>query len=152
MAELALTDMSSRLGTREVRELLLQLEYPDEIRESKTDQIIAEYREHPERPILGGAAQGKLVGLIGLALQPGASAIIRHIVVRRDHRRSGIGKALIDAVCSKYFLGEISAETDRDAVDFYRRCGFHIESLGEKYPGTERFWCTLRACEGIQEA
>lgn len=33
------------------------------------------------------------------------------------------------------------AETDADAVGFYRHSGFEVMSLGEKYPGTERFSC-----------
>ena len=45
---------------------------------------------------------------------------------------------------STFELNELNAETHRDAVDFYKRLGFDIESLGEKYPGVERFWCTLR--------
>ena len=35
----------------------------------------------------------------------------------------------------------IVAETDHEAVDFYRRYVFFITSLGEKYPGVERFLC-----------
>ena len=46
-------------------------------------------------------------------------------------------------VCKAYGLEEITAETDRDAVEFYRRVGFEVESLGEQYPGTERFLCRL---------
>ena len=34
-----------------------------------------------------------------------------------------------------------TAETDKDAVDFYRKLGFSVTSLGEKYPGVERFHC-----------
>lgn len=29
------------------------------------------------------------------------------------------------------------------AVDFYRGCGFRVRSLGERYPGAERFACDL---------
>lgn len=35
----------------------------------------------------------------------------------------------------------IKAETDKDAVGFYKKNGFSITSLGEKYPGVERFEC-----------
>ncbi|EOR21192.1 N-acetyltransferase GCN5 [Niallia nealsonii AAU1] len=35
----------------------------------------------------------------------------------------------------------ISAETDNDAVGFYRKNGFKITSLGEKYPIVEWFLC-----------
>ena len=44
---------------------------------------------------------------------------------------------------SNYNLQEIIAETDKDAVAFYRKVGFKIQSIGEKYPGTERFLCKL---------
>lgn len=143
MDEVVLKDVSARLDTDEVRELLVQADYPPEIRQKKTDQIISEFRENPQQPFLGVEWQGEIVGLIGLALGADSSAVIRQIVVHRDRRRSGIGRGMIAAVSQRYRLRRIYAETDRDAVDFYRRCGFDIRSLGEKYPGTERFWCTL---------
>ena len=58
-------------------------------------------------------------------------------------RGTGIGSSLISFAWNEHRLGELTAETDADAVDFYERCGFSVRSLGEKYPGTERFWCTL---------
>jgi hypothetical protein len=36
-------------------------------------------------------------------------------------------------------LKNVEAETDREADGFYRACGFTVHSLGEKYPGVERF-------------
>ena len=39
----------------------------------------------------------------------------------------------------------IVAETDHDAVGFYAANNFAITSLGEKYPGVERFQVHLRA-------
>lgn len=144
MEHVDLKELTTVLETDEVRELLLQLEYPLETRERKTDQIISEYRDNPKQRILGLESEGTLVGLIGLAFGRRGSAVIRHIVVRRDRRRRGIGHKMIQAVMRQFSLREMSAETDYDAVDFHRKCGFHIKSLGEKYPGTERFWCTLR--------
>jgi len=38
----------------------------------------------------------------------------------------------------------ITAETVRDAVKFYWSSGFKVTSLGEKYPGVERFLCELK--------
>ena len=35
----------------------------------------------------------------------------------------------------------IEAETDADAVGFYEQVGFTVTSLGESYPGVERFRC-----------
>jgi ribosomal protein S18 acetylase RimI-like enzyme len=35
------------------------------------------------------------------------------------------------------------AETDNEAVEFYRATGFRVTSLGEKYPGVERYRARL---------
>jgi hypothetical protein len=53
-------------------------------------------------------------------------------------------RAMIAAACEQFNLKELAAETDQDAVAFYRRCGFQIDTLGEKYLGVERFRCTWR--------
>ena len=138
-----MVDLRNRLGFAEVRDLVDQLEYPIEIRPAKTAQILQEYREHPDQPLLGVEWNGELVGIIGLCLQPPHAAIIRHIVVRRDHRGKGIGRQMIHQVCETLLLRVIFAETDRDAVEFYRKVGFAVERLEETYPGTQRFTCTL---------
>ena len=138
-----MVDIRNRLSFAEVRDLVDQLEYPIEIRQAKTAQILKEYQEHPDQPIFGVKLNGELVGFIGLRLQPPDAAIIRHIVVRRDHRGKGIGRQMILQVCNTYLLSVIFAETDHDAVEFYRKVGFAVESLEEKYPGTQRFTCKL---------
>jgi len=52
---------------------------------------------------------------------------------------------MIDFIKDKYTLLVIAAETDKDAVDFYKKYGFKALSLGEKYPGVERFACVLES-------
>lgn len=136
-------DIRTQIDSSMVRGLVDQLEYPVEIRESKTEQILTEYRKNPNQPILGAHEHGELLGLIGFRYDPPDRTVIRHIVVRRDHRGQGIGKQMIMHVSAVHAFQKITAETDRDAVGFYRRIGFRAESLGEKYPGTERFLCTL---------
>jgi ribosomal protein S18 acetylase RimI-like enzyme len=137
-------DIRYRLGSAEVRDLVDQLEYPAEIRERKTAEILKEYQEQSEQPILAVNASGKLVAFIGLRFELPHQAIIRHIAVHRSHRgQGGIGTQMILYVCSTYCIHKITAETDRDAVEFYRKVGFEVQSLGEKYPGTERFLCRL---------
>ena len=136
-------DIRSQLGSTAVRNLVDHLEYPVEMRERKTEQILTEYRENRGQSILGAAEDGELLGFIGFRSDSPDRAVIRHIAVRRDRRGQGIGKQMILHVCNAYGLQEITAETDREAVNFYRRVGFRVESLGEKYQGTERFLCTL---------
>ena len=48
---------------------------------------------------------------------------------------------------SAFAFFDADAETHIDAVPFYRQCGFEVESLGELWPGVERFACRWRAPE-----
>ncbi|MEG0573277.1 MAG: GNAT family N-acetyltransferase, partial [Enterococcus sp.] len=62
-----------------------------------------------------------------------------------NHRGLGIGSKMISFILEKYSLTFMFAETDKDAVEFYGNYGFKITSLGEKYPGVERFRCILNS-------
>jgi hypothetical protein len=52
---------------------------------------------------------------------------------------------MIDLLIRGRAFHRLEAETDSDAVGFYRSCGFTVLSLGEVYPGVERFRCTLES-------
>lgn len=82
------------------------------------------------------------LGIVGFKRQ-GVSGEILHIAVDERKRNCGIGRRMIDELLLLENLTQLTAETDRDAVEFYRRYGFEIQSLGEKYPGVERFYCRL---------
>jgi predicted GNAT family N-acyltransferase len=60
-----------------------------------------------------------------------------------DERGSGYGRGIILETLEKEKPKVVFAETDEEAVEFYRNIGFSIQSLGEKYPGVERFKCTF---------
>jgi ribosomal protein S18 acetylase RimI-like enzyme len=49
---------------------------------------------------------------------------------------------LIKELIDKHDIKMIELETDKEAVFFYEKLGFNIESLGEKYPGVKRYKCT----------
>ncbi|MBJ8052660.1 MULTISPECIES: GNAT family N-acetyltransferase [Bacillus cereus group] len=82
-------------------------------------------------------------GCIGIALIHTNRARICHIAVSKKYRNQGIALQMIKEIIRKYELTYIEAETDKEAVGFYKKCNFKIESLGEKYPGVERFYCYL---------
>ncbi|MFC6617174.1 GNAT family N-acetyltransferase [Deinococcus radiophilus] len=89
---------------------------------------------------MGLEDEAGLLGLIGLRpLSPG-QAEITHMAVQPGTQRRGMGRQLL-ALAAAQGWTDLSAETDAQAVDFYRACGFAITSLGERYPGTERFLC-----------
>lgn len=83
-----------------------------------------------------------IVGCIGVKIDD-CMCEIKHLAVSPYLRRNGIATQMIDSIRAMYTLKLICAETDHDAVQFYRRYGFTIKSLGEKYVGVERFYCEL---------
>lgn len=139
-------DVSNRLQTLEFRALLLQVvgwRNAGAADEARLDAVIASYRASATTRVLAVSVEGACAGILALDRVAPARAVIRHIVVDRHQRGHGLGRAMIEAAAKHWGLAELEAETARDAVDFYRRCGFRVQSLGEKFPGSERFRCVL---------
>jgi ribosomal protein S18 acetylase RimI-like enzyme len=65
---------------------------------------------------------------------------IRSITVEPAWRNRGLGRALLDALADRLRAQRIVAETDDEAVGFYRGCGFVIEDAPPKF-GRPRYWC-----------
>ena len=93
---------------------------------------------------LGYEEDCEIIAFLGLESVSKSAARIRGIAVSPHHRGQGVGRELIQAVRLRNPRVTLKAETDHDAVNFYRRCGFEATSLGERYPGVERFECVLR--------
>jgi N-acetylglutamate synthase-like GNAT family acetyltransferase len=111
------------------------------------DRIEAEYEKYIEslnRKIYGLELKGVIVGCIGIEFISSNNCEIKHIAVSPTERGNKIGSIMIKFVCDKHLLSFISAETDKGAVEFYRNYGFEVTSLGEKYPGVERFLCECK--------
>jgi len=97
----------------------------------------AQYLEYPKRYLYLMDEEA----FIGIEMKDAARCEIRHIAVAGNSRSRGLGSRMIGEVAKLHGIREIFAETDVDAVGFYRKNGFKIKSLGEKYPGRERFYC-----------
>jgi GNAT superfamily N-acetyltransferase len=90
---------------------------------------------------------GISVGVIGvyIADRDRRSGVIGHIAVRRESRGKGYGRWIVQRLADlEPGVDTWMAETDDDAIGFYRTLGFHTEDLGERYPGVRRYRCTLR--------
>ncbi len=119
---------------------LLSYATSDQQAETAYEQYIASESEH----LLGFAADGVVIGCIGVKEINSGEWEIRHIAVAPYARRQGYGKAMIQKVQDKWGPDVLCAETDQEAVGFYQSLGFNVKSSGEKYPGIERFWCCLK--------
>lgn len=149
LARLELVDLKPRLASSEVQNLLYTLvgwRDDEALNRVALEQTLAEYRDDDSSLLYGVREVRKLVGVVGFVGLESASAdlVIRHLVVHPGHRAAGLGRGMIGAVCERWQPDQLAAETDASAVDFYRRCGFSVRSLGETYPGVERSWCVLR--------
>jgi ribosomal protein S18 acetylase RimI-like enzyme len=110
-------------------------------------------RDNPQRyKNLVACVNGVVVGFISILcylsfLHEGGTALINELVVSNTHRRSGIGKALIQTAISKSKrdgLDEIEVGTEKDnkaAIAFYKHVGFDEEYvlLGKRFDSREDF-------------
>ncbi len=67
----------------------------------------------------------KLIGLINTIADGSLTAFIPFLLVNPDYQKQGIGRKLVRMIVSEYKSYErIVLLTEKDAVDFYRKCGF----------------------------
>ncbi|EOW9527377.1 GNAT family N-acetyltransferase [Bacillus cytotoxicus] len=78
---------------------------------------------------------------VGMELIGENKARLCHIAVSKANCHQGLASYMIKEIIRIHQLIYVEAETDCEAVEFYRKCGWGITSLGEKYPGVERFQC-----------
>lgn len=83
-------------------------------------------------------------GVIILKHQINDEYEIMSIATKPSVRSKGVASKLIAFASKNLNCSIIKAETDDDAIGFYRKCGFQVVSLGEKYPGTVRYLCTFK--------
>ena len=86
-----------------------------------------------------------IIGVMSvLFLSPDKAEIIG-IAVDENFQRKGIGSFMIKELISKNKLSFVYAETDSDAVEFYRKNGFSIEQFTKTFVGETitRYKCEL---------
>ena len=107
-------------------------------------QAIELYRGgEPTVGLLIAIAEQRPVAVLGFALTD-AKAVVLHLATTPPARRTGVGTSLLNSLLGRVSTGSsVVAETDAEAVGFYRSNGFRVTTLGEKYPGVERFRVTL---------
>ena len=95
-----------------------------------------------------GAVQGhQFVGIIVLKEQDISGHYeILGIAVDQTLRQHGIGKQMVQYAMLELRAAELYAETDDDAVAFYRNCNFAVSTFTEEYPYGEciRHKCVLK--------
>lgn len=73
------------------------------------------------------------------------SVTILDIAVKPEHRGQGIGSKLIDFIFNSFNAQNITAETDDDAIGFYKKYGFIVADTKVEFD-TKRYVCV---CESV---
>ena len=89
--------------------------------------------------------QDKIVGIMVVSFKEQKNIEIIGIAVDVSARGKGIGSYMINQVINNYGLLSVYAETDNDAVGFYRKNDFNIMDFSETYDGANivRYKCEL---------
>lgn len=110
--------------------------------DERLNPVVQRYRDETTSKLLAATVSQHPVGVLGY-METSAEATVLHIATAPRLRGIGIGSTLLRVLRRLIPAGlPIVAETDSDAVGFYRSNGFQVASLGEKYPGIERFRVT----------
>ncbi|MCR8641040.1 GNAT family N-acetyltransferase [Paenibacillus sp. N1-5-1-14] len=143
-----LINMKDRVDEEAIQELL---GYAIGLGVDKLQSTTETYRNSHVLELYGCVSEDHLVGIIGCAEGHDKQIIITHLAVNPDSRGAGFGRGMILELIELKEPSSLHVETDEEAVDFYRSIGFVIESLGEKYPGVERFSCKYEVDKDTDE-
>ncbi|WNR47084.1 GNAT family N-acetyltransferase [Paenibacillus roseipurpureus] len=139
-----LLNVKSRLHEGDIQQLLSYSVFPDW---DRLEAVIRQYEQNEDAWLFAYESEGILVGIIGFELNAMQEMTLHHLAVEPESRGVGFGRGLLLEIIEEMQPTRITAETDEEAVQFYRNVGFVVRSLGEKYPGVERFLCTYEVEE-----
>ncbi|WP_086348884.1 GNAT family N-acetyltransferase [Candidatus Enterococcus clewellii] len=112
--------------------------------ENKAEAALEEYLKSPNKVLYAKVYKDVIEGCIGIDISKGELITITHIAVNQSYQGKGNASEMVNFVQEIYQPTKIIAETDREAVGFYEKYGFEINSLGEKYLNVERFRCIFK--------
>lgn len=111
------------------------------------DHKADEFRRHASWQLFGWIDNGAIIGVCGFEVHKDYVEIL-NIAVDESVRLHGIGSKMITALWQQYEMA-IEAETDDDAVDFYRKRGFATAAT-QKY-NVRRWTCVLAAPKPLDQ-
>lgn len=108
------------VGSNSIQDLFLSVNWSLGNKPDKLQQAFS----HSDKVITAWDGD-KLVGLINSIADGSLTAYIPYLLVHPDYQKQGIGRKLVKMIVSEYESYErIALLTEKDTVDFYRKCGF----------------------------
>lgn len=87
---------------------------------------------------------GEYKGIIAFKIKEQTAEILG-IAVNPEYQGKGIGSRLINYIFSQFAVNKVTAETDDDAIGFYKKYGFAVADINNKCD-TKRYVCV---CESV---
>lgn len=97
-------------------------------RPEQAPELFREYQTRSNTVLFGWLADQQVLALAGLEYAQGAG-ILKHLAVAAAWRKRGLGRSLLQACLARLSLYRLDAETDAEAVGFYRQLGWAILPL-----------------------
>jgi len=112
----------------------------------KFNKCALEFIDSASTSIFGYLDDNHIVAIIVIDKQQNKMSEIRGISIHPAYRNRGIGRQLVQYACNLLAIKNLYAETDDDAVDFYKHCGFQTKVFyKEDEKGSyRRHECVLR--------
>lgn len=110
----------------------------------KYRELMKQYMDSPAVMILLNQRDGDVSAIMVSEFTDDDTKILG-IAVAEKYRGCGIGRKMTEDLCRMSAGRPLLAETDGDAVGFYRSCGFSVEKIRKRYPDgiAERYLCRL---------
>ena len=97
------------------------------------------YQADDKSKVYAYSENGEYKGIIVFKIKE-QTAEIMDIAVKPEYQGNGIGSMLIDYIFSKFAVSKITAETDDDAIGFYKKYGFTVADTKVEFD-TKRYVC-----------
>ena len=97
------------------------------------------YQADDKSKVYAYSENGEYKGIIVFKTEDNTAEIL-DIAVKPEYRGKGIGSMLIDYIFSKFAVSKITAETDNDAIGFYKKYGFIVADTKVEFD-TKRYVC-----------
>lgn len=116
----------------------------------KMAYLIDQFYASTGRTMFVYSRSGRITGVIGVEYTRSSYGFITHLAVHPALRKKGIAERLIKHVAETLELGEMEAETDQNAVEFYHACGFKTKEIDSPCTGVSRYRCIKSIKRGIE--
>ena len=97
------------------------------------------YQEDENTNIYAYKDDGEYKGIVVFKIENKLATIL-DFAVKPEYQGQGIGSKLIDFIFNQFEVDNITAETDDDAIGFYKKYGFIVASCEKKFD-TNRYTC-----------